>query len=80
MHHRCSYDKATRSAMIPISFPVLDPVQKHATNDTHHLNIFRPDQFKEVTKKNTLVPDKILHARAHFTASKETACFMLLHR
>ena len=80
MHNYYSYDKATGPTMFPIALSVLDPVQEYTTNYFYHLTDFWPDQFKEVTKKNTLVPDKILHARAHFTASKETACFMLLHR
>ena len=80
MFHYYSCDKATRPQVLPIAAPVLDPVLEHSTNDFYHLTDFRPDQFVEVINEMTLIPDRIIHRKTHATASKEIACFILLHR
>ena len=61
-------------------FLVLDPAEKYSTNDSYHLTGFWPEQFKEIIRETTLMPDRIMHAGTRVTASNEMDYFILLRR
>ena len=78
--HYCSYDKTTRPTVFYSMHLFWIPHWNILQNDFFHLTEFWTDQFTEVVKEMTLIPDRTTSRKTRVTARKEVTCFISLRR